>query len=91
MNPKLYRDGELAGVGDPPTKTVYNKYSMKHNAAALCDIADWDSIWYGKAWGYVKFPPNYVPQDATLNVSTDSFLQGLSCSPLPAARTTMSQ
>lgn len=80
--PDLYRDGEL--VGNPPTKLKYNVYYLRANAAAKCIVGDWDSIWYGKAWGYVKFPPNYEPQEATLRVSSGNFLQGLSCAPPPA-------
>ena len=77
IEPDLYRDGVL--VGNPAPKRKFNVYSLNHNASAYCNIADWDSIWYGKARGFVRFPPNYEPQTATLRVETDSYLQGLSC------------
>lgn len=84
VEPDLYRDGVL--VGNPPPRRKSYVYSLSHNAAARCFVGDWNSVWYGKARGYVKFPPNYEPQSATLRVQSDSFLQGLSCDIPPLAR-----
>jgi hypothetical protein len=77
--PRIHHNGDLQTP--PPAAVNHGKNNIDQNAAGQCDLGAIVDTWYGEATGYVKYPPGYSPPDATLNVSTSTFLQGVNCSP----------